>query len=75
MPVIPFSGRSATEMVNKTRKTAISNLLNALQRVKWQDGTEIEGVPNTGHLDEFVYKITVCGRLLHFETRQDHVLT
>lgn len=40
-----------------------------------RDRFEVKGATNTRHLDEFVKKITIRGRLLHLEAEQDDVLS
>lgn len=38
------------------------------------DRLKIEGVTDSGHLNEFINQVAVRGRLLHLETEQDKVL-
>jgi len=42
--------------------------------LKGRNRIQTQGLTNARPLDEFVNEVTVRGRLLHFQTEQNHVL-
>jgi hypothetical protein len=68
-------GKSENDAFSRTRQTVIPKQSSALQSVESVgDRIEIEDVTNANHLNKFVNKVAVRGRILHFETEQDDML-